>query len=96
MLTILTAAEIGDQIVNVLERGLAATRAELQKLGVEYQGGKPLIMPTGWRVPRRIAFSPPSPAASASPGGIGISIDQIPSTVTSSTHTVPKRDDGMR
>ena len=38
MLTILTAAEIGDQIVNVLERGLAATRAELQKLGVEYQG----------------------------------------------------------
>jgi hypothetical protein len=33
--TTLTAAEIGDQIVNILERRLAAMRAELQKLGVE-------------------------------------------------------------
>jgi hypothetical protein len=31
--TTLTAAEIGDQIVNVLERRRAALRAELQKLG---------------------------------------------------------------
>jgi len=33
--TTLTAAEIGDQIVRILERRLAAMRAELQKLGVE-------------------------------------------------------------
>ena len=31
--TTLTAAEIGDQIVNVLERRRAALRAELQRLG---------------------------------------------------------------
>ncbi len=31
----LTAAEIGDQIVNILECRLAAMRAELQKLGAE-------------------------------------------------------------
>jgi hypothetical protein len=31
----LTAAEIGDHIVSILERRLAAMRAELQKLGVE-------------------------------------------------------------
>jgi hypothetical protein len=31
----LTAAEIGHQIVNILERRLAAMRAELQKLGAE-------------------------------------------------------------
>ena len=37
--TTLTAAEIGDQIVSILELRLAAMRAELQKLGVEYQGG---------------------------------------------------------
>ena len=30
--TILTAAEIGDQIVNILERRVAAMRAELEKL----------------------------------------------------------------
>ena len=37
--TTLTAAEIGDQIVSVLERRLAAMRAELQKHGDEYQEG---------------------------------------------------------
>jgi hypothetical protein len=37
--TTLTAAEIGNQIVNILERRLAAMRAELQKLGAEDQGG---------------------------------------------------------
>ena len=37
--TILTAAEIGDHIVGILERRLAAMRAELQKLGAEPQGG---------------------------------------------------------
>jgi len=37
--TTLTAAGIGDQIVSILERRLTAMRAELQKLGVEYQGG---------------------------------------------------------
>jgi hypothetical protein len=31
----LTAAEIGDHIVSILGRRLAAMRAELQKLGVE-------------------------------------------------------------
>ena len=31
----LMAAEIGDQIVRILERRLAGMRAELQKLGVE-------------------------------------------------------------
>jgi hypothetical protein len=31
----LTAAEIGDHIVGILEHRLAAMRAELQKLGVE-------------------------------------------------------------
>jgi hypothetical protein len=36
--TILTAAEIGDQIVSIPERRLAAMRAELQKLADEYQG----------------------------------------------------------
>ena len=33
--TNLTAAEIGDKIVRILEHRLAAMRAELQKLGVE-------------------------------------------------------------
>jgi len=37
--TTFTAAEIGDQIVNILERRLAAIRAELQKSGAEYEGG---------------------------------------------------------
>ena len=37
--TTLTAAEIGDQIVNILERRLATMRAELQKFGGESQGG---------------------------------------------------------
>jgi len=37
--TTLTAAEIGDQIVSILERRLTAMRAELQKLGAEYQRG---------------------------------------------------------
>jgi hypothetical protein len=36
--TTLSAAEIGDQIVMILERRLAVMRAELQKLGAEYQG----------------------------------------------------------
>jgi len=36
--TTLTAAEIGQQIVRILERRLAAMRTELQKLGAEYQG----------------------------------------------------------
>lgn len=36
--TVLTAAEIGDQIVSMLERRLAAMRAELQKLGAEGHG----------------------------------------------------------
>jgi hypothetical protein len=35
---VLTAAEIGDQIVSILERRLAAMRAELQKLGAEGHG----------------------------------------------------------
>ena len=34
----LTAAEIGNQIVNILERRLAEMRAELQKFGAEHQG----------------------------------------------------------
>jgi hypothetical protein len=33
--TTLTAAELGDQIVTILERRLTTMRAELQKLGVE-------------------------------------------------------------
>lgn len=33
----LTAAEIGDHIVGILERRLAAMRAELKRLGVEYR-----------------------------------------------------------
>jgi hypothetical protein len=36
--TTFTTAEIGDRIVSILERRLAAMRAELQKLGVERQG----------------------------------------------------------
>jgi hypothetical protein len=36
--TALTAGEIGDQIVRILERRVEALRAELQKLGVTYQG----------------------------------------------------------
>ena len=35
--TTLTAAEIGDQIVRILERRLATMRAEVQKLGAEFQ-----------------------------------------------------------
>ena len=34
--TVLTAAEIGDTIVNILECRLAAMRAELEKSGNEY------------------------------------------------------------
>ena len=34
----LMAAEIGDQIVNILEHRVAALRAELEKLGAECQG----------------------------------------------------------
>jgi hypothetical protein len=36
--TTFTAAEIGDRVVSVLERRLAAMRAELQKLCAEQQG----------------------------------------------------------
>jgi hypothetical protein len=36
--TTLSAAEIGDQIVRILQRRVEAMRAELQNLGVEYQG----------------------------------------------------------
>ena len=36
--TTLTAAEIGDQIVRILERRLAAMRAELRNPRAEYQG----------------------------------------------------------
>ena len=36
--TTLSAAEIGDQIVRILQRRVEAMRAELQKRGVEYQG----------------------------------------------------------
>ena len=36
--TTLRAAEIGDQIVSILERRLSAMRAELQKLGADDQG----------------------------------------------------------
>ncbi len=35
----LTKAEIGDQIVRILERRLVGMREEFQKVGVEYQGG---------------------------------------------------------
>jgi hypothetical protein len=38
--TTLTAAEIGDQIVRILERRLAAMRSELQKLGAEQGEGR--------------------------------------------------------
>jgi uncharacterized protein with PIN domain len=34
----LSSAEIGGQIVTILERRLAAMRAELEKLGAEYHG----------------------------------------------------------
>jgi hypothetical protein len=37
--TTLTADEIGDEIVRILERRLAAMRTELQKRGAEPQGG---------------------------------------------------------
>jgi hypothetical protein len=36
--TVLTAAEIGDTIVNILERRLAVMRAELEKFGTEDRG----------------------------------------------------------
>jgi hypothetical protein len=36
--TVLTAAEIGNTIVNILERRLAAMRAELEKFGTEDHG----------------------------------------------------------
>ena len=36
--TIFTAAEIGGQIVSILERRVATMRAELEKLGDEYNG----------------------------------------------------------
>ena len=36
--TVLTAAEIGDQIVRILEQRLMAMRAELKKLGAEGHG----------------------------------------------------------
>ena len=37
--TTLTAAEIGDHIVTILERRLETMRAELQQLSTEYQRG---------------------------------------------------------
>jgi len=37
--TTLTAAEIGDRIVSILEHRLAAMQAELRKLDAEYQKG---------------------------------------------------------
>jgi hypothetical protein len=37
--TTLTAAEIGDHIVTILERRLETMRSELQQLGTEYQRG---------------------------------------------------------
>jgi hypothetical protein len=37
--TTLTAAEIGDHIVTILERRLETMRAELRQLGTEYQRG---------------------------------------------------------
>jgi len=39
--TTLSAAEIGNQIVSILERRLAAMRLELQKLGAQSQGRSP-------------------------------------------------------
>ena len=36
--TTFTAAEIGVQIVSILERRLVTMRAELEKLGAEYRG----------------------------------------------------------
>lgn len=36
--TIFTAAEIGDQIVNILERRLATMRAQLKELGAQDHG----------------------------------------------------------
>ena len=36
--TIFTAAEIGGQIVSILESRVATMRAELEKLGAEYHG----------------------------------------------------------
>ena len=36
--TVLTAAEIGNTIVNILERRLAGMRVELEKFGTEDQG----------------------------------------------------------
>jgi hypothetical protein len=36
--TVLTAAEIGDTIVNILERRLATMRAQLEKFGTEDRG----------------------------------------------------------
>jgi hypothetical protein len=37
---VLTAAEIGDQIVNILECRLEAMREELEKLGADHHGEK--------------------------------------------------------
>jgi len=39
--TTLSAAEIGNQIVSIFERRLAAMRLELQKLGAQSQGRSP-------------------------------------------------------
>ena len=36
--TIFTAAEIGGQIVSILERRVATMQAELEKLGAQYHG----------------------------------------------------------
>jgi len=36
--TVVTAAEIGDTIVNILERRLAAMQAELEKFGTKEDG----------------------------------------------------------
>ena len=36
--TVLTAVEIGNTVVNILERRLAAMRAELEKFGTEDHG----------------------------------------------------------
>jgi hypothetical protein len=45
--TTLSAAEIGDQIVRILQRRVEAMRAELPEARRRISRGKPLIMPAG-------------------------------------------------
>ena len=87
--TTLTAAEIGDQVVSILERRLAAM-SRTPEARRRISRGKPLIVPAGLRAPRRIASFPQVPPLWLHPAALG-----FPSGYVVYAYR-PERDSGMR